>query len=68
MRTQDIQTFVEREPFRPFSVQLSNGAKYDFTSRRQVGAPEDCHVLVFFGEKELVLIDPENVAEIMDRR
>jgi hypothetical protein len=42
------------------------GAHYFFNLARQFGAPEDFHVIVFFGEKEVVLIDTENIAEIFE--
>jgi hypothetical protein len=46
MQLDEIKKFVDRYPFRPFSVRLSNGASYTFRELRDFGAPKDCHVLV----------------------
>jgi len=55
---------IERQPFRPFFLRLRNGARYDFAELRQVGAPEDYHLLVYFGKSEVILIDTENIVEV----
>jgi hypothetical protein len=65
MQLDEIKKFVDRYPFRPFSVRLSNGASYTFRELRDFGGPKDCHVLVYFGEKDWVLIDPDNVVEVI---
>ena len=67
MKTQDIQPFVERVPFRKFSVRLSNGARYAFETIKDVGATKDLSTLIYFGnEGGLVLIDTENIVEVID--
>ena len=68
MKVQGIQGRVEREPFRPFSVRLTNGAKYSFKSRRDLGASKDCRMLFYFGDAgENVRIDADCIAEIFER-
>ena len=67
MRVEEIKSFVERQPFRPFGVRLNNGVQYTFKEPRNIGAPEDYHVIIFFGESEWVLIDTESIAEIIAR-
>ena len=67
MTVADIKTVAERQPFRPFSVSLSNGAQYTFNVAREFGAPEDYHMIFFFGKSEAVRIDTENIVEIIER-
>jgi hypothetical protein len=67
MRVEEIKSFVERQPFRPFAVRLTNGVQYTFSEPRNVGAPRDYHVLIFFGDSEWALIDTENIAEVIAR-
>ena len=64
MKVEDIKGVMERRPFRPFGVRLSNGAKYDFKESRDVGAPKDYHLIIYFGEKEAVLIDSDSIVEV----
>jgi hypothetical protein len=64
VKSTEIKQVAEREPFRPFGVRLSNGAKYFFKEPREFGAPKDFHIIFFFGEKEAVLIDTENIVEV----
>lgn len=66
MKVADIQDLAERQPFRPFSIRLSNGAQYTFRTPREFGAPKDCHIVFFFGESEAVRIDTENIVEVME--
>ena len=68
MKVEEIRSLVERNPFRPFRVRLSNGAQYTFTEPRNIGAPGDYHVIIFFGPTEWVLIDTENIVEVMGVR
>ena len=56
-----------RTPFRPFAVRLLNGAKYSFREQREFGAPRDLHVICFFGDNNMVLIDPDQIVEVIDR-
>lgn len=68
MKLDEIKSVAEREPFRPFSMRLSNGAHYRFEQPRDFGVTRDYQTIVFFGESgenKLVLIDSENVIEIM---
>ena len=67
MKAEEIKSFVERQPFRPFAVRLNNGVQNTFSEPRNIGAPKDYHVFIFFGESECVLIDTESVAEIIAR-
>ena len=41
--------------------------QYFFSQRRQFGAPEDFHIMIFFGERDVVLIDTENVVELFPK-
>ena len=67
VKAEEIKSFVERQPFRPFAVRLNNGVQYAFNEPKNFGAPEDYHVIIFFGKSEWVLIDTESVAEIIAR-
>ncbi len=67
MNVADIRKLVERQPFRPFVVRVNNGAQYTFSEPRNFGAPEDYHVIFFFGESEWVLIDTDSITEIIER-
>ena len=67
MKVEEIKDWAERQPFRPFAVRLNNGVQYAFNEPRNVGAPEDYHVIIFFGKSECVLIDTESIAEIIAR-
>jgi hypothetical protein len=67
MRATDLKRFARRKPFRPFDVQLSNDARYLFSEPRQFGAPEDFHMIFFFGRREAVRIDTEDIVEIFER-
>ena len=66
MKVQEIQKFVERNPFRPFAIRLNNGEEYTFKERRDVGAPKDFHLLIYFGESESVRIDTDSITEIIE--
>ena len=67
MKDSEIKSLVERQPFRPFAVRLSNGAQYSFKEAREFGAPKDYHMIFFFGESEAVRIDTERIVEIFER-
>ena len=67
MKVADIKDIAEREPFRPFSVRLNNGAKYTFKSPRDFGAPKSYRVIFHFGDSEWVLIDADSIAEVIQR-
>ena len=67
MKQSEIKGLVERQPFRPFGVRLSNGAQYNFKEAREFGAPRDYHMIFFFGESEAVRIDTESIVEIFER-
>ena len=68
MRFTEIKQLIERQPFRPFGVRLSNGAQYFFNEPREFGAPKDFHMIFFFGESEAVRIDTENIVEIFEKQ
>lgn len=59
---------VERHPFRPFAVRLSNGVQYNFREPRDVGATRDYHIIIHFGRSEAVRIDAASIAEIIERQ
>ena len=67
MKAAEIKSLVERQPFRPFAVRLSNGAQYSFNEPKEFGAPKDFHMIFFFGETDAVRIDTENIVEIFER-
>jgi hypothetical protein len=69
MKTEELRQFVDRIPFRPFSVRLSDGRHYDFLNLRDFGAPKSCRTLAYFGSNDFVLIDIENIvtAEVIER-
>jgi len=66
MKVADIQDLAERQPFRPFSIRLSNGAQYTFRAAREFGAPKDYHIVFFFAESEAVRIGTENIVGVME--
>lgn len=66
MKTKELKKLIEREPFRPFGVRLNNGATYTFNQPRDVGAPRDYHVIIYFGEKDAwEMIDADSIAEVI---
>ena len=67
MKVQEIKELVERQPFRPFSIRLNNGAQYNFTETRNVGAPKDYHLIIYFGDSESVRIDTDSIVEIIEK-
>jgi hypothetical protein len=67
MNFSEIKNLVERQPFRPFAVRLSNGAQYSFNDPQEFGAPKDFHIIFFFGQTEAVRIDTENIVEIFEK-
>jgi hypothetical protein len=67
MQASELKEIAERQPFRPFGVRLSNGVQYFFNQPRQFGAPEDFHTIVFFGERDMVLINTENIVEVFPK-
>jgi hypothetical protein len=69
MKTPELKKLVEREPFRPFSIRLTNGALYKFEDRRDLGAPRKLsHTLFYFGETDFALIDIDNIVEIFETK
>ncbi len=44
----DLKPLATREPFRPFGVRLTNGARYDFKEPRDFGATKNFHAIVYF--------------------
>ena len=67
MKVAEIKELVERRPFRPFAVRLNNGAQYTFKDSRDIGAPKDYRLLIYFGRTEAVRIDTDSIAEIFER-
>lgn len=66
MNIDAFKVVAGRTPFRPFSIRLSNGAQYSFRDQREFGAPRDLHVICYFGENNLVLIDPDQIVDVID--
>ena len=66
MKIEEIQNFVERRPFRPFGIRLDNGARYTFKEPRDIGAPKDFRLIIYFGKTEAVRIDTESITEIFE--
>lgn len=64
MQLEEIKGLVERKPFRPFGVRLNNGAQYAFKEPRDIGAPKDYHLVIYFGDSQVVLIDTDSIVEI----
>lgn len=67
MNSAKIKDVVERRPFRPFTVRLNNGAQYSFKDARDVGAPKDFRLIIYFGKSEAVRIDAASIVEIFER-
>jgi len=67
MKVEEIKKLAERQPFRPFIVRVNNGAQYAFREPRNFGAPEDYHIIFFFGESDWALIDADSITEIIER-
>jgi hypothetical protein len=67
VQTSAIKEIIDRQPFRPFGVRLSNGAQHSFNEPREFGAPKDLHMIFFFGENNAVRIDTENIIEIFEK-
>ena len=67
MRAIDLKRLAKRHPFRPFGVRLSNGARYLFNEPHQFGAPEDFHMIFFFGKSEALRIDTDTIVEIFEK-
>jgi hypothetical protein len=59
MKVDGVNWLAERQPFRPFSVRLVNGARYTFKKAREFGAPKDYDMIFFFGERQAVRIDTD---------
>src|SRR5438105_3490453 len=68
MKVQTIKELIERQPFRPFAVRLSNGAQYTFNKSRNIGAPEDYHMIFYFGQTEAVRIDTDSIVEVIGQK
>ena len=67
MNKPELENVIEREPFRPFKLRLSNGALYSFNERRDLGAPRKLsHTVVYFGETSFALIDIDHIVEILE--
>ena len=68
MKVEEIKNLVERQPFRPFAVRLNNGMQYTFNAPRNVGAPEDYHLIIYFGRSDVVRIDTDSIVEIIEQQ
>jgi hypothetical protein len=67
MKVADLKDMVEREPFRPFTVRLNNGAQYTFKTARNMGASMNYGMIFYFGEpRGAVRIDSDSIVEIIE--
>jgi hypothetical protein len=67
MKLRELQPILDRDPFRPFGVRLSNGVSYMFLEPRNLGAPQKIRdTLFWFGTREWALIDVENITEVFE--
>jgi len=67
MQLADIKDFVERQPFRPFSIRLNNGAQYTFKSPRDLGATKDYHMIFYFADSGgAARIDSDSIVEVIE--
>jgi len=68
MKLQEVERIVDRELFRPFVIRLTNGAKYHFKTRRDLGASKDCQMLFYFSDAgDNVRIDANSIVEIFEK-
>ena len=67
MKVADIRDVAERQPFRPFTVRLNNGAKYTFKAPRNFGAPKNYRVIFYSGDTQWVLIDADSITEVIQK-
>jgi hypothetical protein len=68
MQSSEIKNLVERQPFRPFGVRLSNGAQYLFSEPREFGAPKDFGMIFFFTQSSAVRIDTNDIVEVFEKK
>ncbi len=68
-KARELRRLVEHEPFVPFAVRLTNGVVYNFKERREIGAPGDFHVLVYFEPAGggMAHIYTDEIAEILQQ-
>jgi hypothetical protein len=67
MKAVDIKHIAERQPFRPFTIRLNNGAQYTFSQPRNFAAPGDYRVIFYFGDSNWVMIDLESIVEVIQQ-
>ena len=67
MQVKEIKKLAERRPFRPFIVRLTNGSEYEFKDLKDIGAPRNYRMIIFFGEDEAVHIDTDRIVEVVER-
>jgi hypothetical protein len=67
MTARGIKKFLERQPFRPFTVLLANGTKYSLNHPRDFGAPKDYHIILRFGKTAAQVIEAESIVKIVDK-
>ena len=69
MQVTDLKDVIEREPFRPFTVRLSNGAQYTFPTRTHLGAAQDYGMIFYFADSGgACRIDRENIVDIIETK
>ncbi|MCX8091929.1 MAG: hypothetical protein N3I86_13520 [Verrucomicrobiae bacterium] len=63
----DIKSVAERQPFRPFTIRLSNGTQYTFSEPRNFAAPKDYRVIFYFGDSNWVMLDLDTIVGIIQQ-
>ena len=58
MTSEAIKTAVQRRPFRPFSVRLTNGS--------QIQVPSEDNVAIYPDDKTFVILEPAGGYRILD--
>lgn len=67
MKVADLKDVLEREPFRPFTLRLNNGAQYTFKTPRYLGASQNYGMIFYFAESGgAARIDSDSVVEIIE--
>lgn len=65
MTSTALRKLVERQPFRSFTLSLSNGSNYHIETRSQIGATSDYRTVFYFGpDGDWHIIDREAISEV----
>jgi hypothetical protein len=66
VKVKEVKEVARRQPFRPFSIRLNNGARYVFERSDDLGAPKDFRMIFYFGNNQAIRIDTDSIVEIME--